>query len=102
MVKDTLAITDIDGLVDYVSHAESLDNVLFFLEDMFFEAIQHHRCFRQIKSHIMVLTRPGTVSTLPEETGQRPDSGAPGIPLPDPANHCPLPESAKPRERIAG
>ncbi len=59
MVKDTLAITDIDGLVDYVSHAESLDNVLFFLEDMFFEAIQHHRCFRQIKSHIMVLTRPG-------------------------------------------
>ncbi|MDX1696001.1 MAG: 7TM diverse intracellular signaling domain-containing protein, partial [Ketobacteraceae bacterium] len=59
LLKETFPISDIDRLVDYVSQNETLDKQLFLLEDVFFEALQHHHEFRRIKNRIIVLTRPG-------------------------------------------
>ena len=62
LVKRTLAVSAVEGLIDYLNNAETLDKTLFLLEDPFFAAIQQYPQFRHIKNRIIVLTGPGQSS----------------------------------------
>ena len=62
ILQRTFAVRDIEQLGSYINTAESLEKTLFLLEDSFYAGIRPHPAYRQIKHHIVVLTRPGQSS----------------------------------------